>query len=364
MTTIRFPDKGEIEEHSAQWVAAMDRGLSAEEKLSLESWLQESPLHAETLVKVASTWDLLDVLRPIAQLLPLDESPRGTETVPGALTIEAPQQQKKFNWLPLAAASVILAAASLLILNMPSTAKPETDIDIASNDVFSSTYTTEVGQRSMVNLPDGSVVNLNTNSELMVRFTNNHRNVTLTRGEAFFQVAKDTAAPFSVAAGTNSVTAVGTAFNVEINAARAVEVTVTEGRVQLDRIGEPKIQSAVAESDTPASVFLSHGEKVIVSESGLRSAVAKSNDFDTQLAWREGRLIFQGEPLHEVIDEINRYTSLTFTIVDPSIRNIPVGGFFRAGDTAQLLLVLEQNFGISSQRQGQLIRLAQSVSQS
>ncbi|MFK7733520.1 MAG: FecR domain-containing protein [Pseudomonadales bacterium] len=358
MTTIQFPNLAEIERKSCDWVAAMDRGLSEREKSSLEDWLEESPLHAETLVKVAATWDLLDLLKPVAQLVPLDQSDAQLTVSRDEAELSAGEVSKSTNHMARISIAAGLFLCLLAILNWSEFTRevsPEVEfVEVA----YSSHFSTAVGETSLVNLPDGSTVNLNTDSELSVNFRQGARTIVLKRGEAYFDVAKDEANPFSVAAGANKVTAVGTAFNVEISSDKEMEVVVTEGRVQLEH-GYSNAMDAVSEKPIDGTpVFLSNGESIVVSESGERKGVIRTDNVEAKLAWREGQLIFEGEPLELVVEEINRYTMLSFEISDPAIREIPVGGFFKAGDTQQLLWVLEQSFGITSERNGQIISLS------
>ena len=153
----------------------------------------------------------------------------------------------------------------------------------------------------------------------------------------------------------------GTAFNIELLDANSIEVAVTEGKVLVDKTGARDNQKGIAreiravnfdklESD---DLLLSVGEKAVVAKGQEKQvAIPESFDIATDLAWREGMLIFEGESLDEAISEINRYTALTLEITDDSIRNIEVGGYFRAGDTDELLVILENNFGIHSERKG------------
>ena len=70
-------------------------------------------------------------------------------------------------------------------------------------------------------------------------------------------------------------------------------------------------------------------------------------------------LVFEGNPLDEVVEEISRYTNTEIIISDPEIRNIRVGGYFKTGETDALLTVLEDNFNIHVERiTGNLVYLA------
>lgn len=366
MNTIEFPKLAEVEQQSAAWVAAMDRGLTEDEKLALELWLQASPLHAETLVHFASIWDVLDVLKPIENLLPLQDFSIDPEQNIAELADQAIADKavsRRFpTWVFATAASLLVGLGLYLALpQLGGNVEPVviSGSRLSDSAVFSNTYTTAVGQSSSLNLPDGSVVRLNTNSELYVTFSNTERLVNLRRGEAFFQVAKNPQLPFRVLAENSSITALGTAFNVEISVKHEMQLVVTEGRVVLDRVDDAyQMKSNRENRATKEAVYMRDGEQIVVRESGDRSSVQQSEDVDSLLAWRDGMLVFEGQPLSEAIDEINRYTPVKFRIVDASISSIPVGGLFRAGDLAQLQRVLEHNFSIKSQRVGSRIELS------
>ena len=72
----------------------------------------------------------------------------------------------------------------------------------------------------------------------------------------------------------------------------------------------------------------------------------KKDDLDQQLAWRKGLLLFAGQPLSEVIEEVNRYTKLDIQIIDTEIASISIGGQFKVGETEAMLKVLKTSFGI------------------
>ena len=83
-----------------------------------------------------------------------------------------------------------------------------------------------VGEQKNITLADGSKLHLNTDSIVTVDFTENARNIVLLRGEAHFDVAHDTSRPFTVTAGNNTVTAVGTAFNMQYVDDQAFDLVV------------------------------------------------------------------------------------------------------------------------------------------
>jgi len=351
MNTINFPNLEQAQQQAARWVAAMDRGLSEAEQVELNTWLEQSSINAEALVKYASMWDLLDVLNPISELLPMTASNESADKTEGFMvaSMETPQRTVFSSRLAIAC-SLLMIVAGLVFYVKPlnhsnSTLASSDVLNKANNFASKHIYTTEIGEMSNVTLSDGSTIKLNTDSVVEVSFSKAQRQLTLKRGEVFFDVAKNPSRPFVVLAGQDKVTAVGTAFNVDLSQPLNTEVLVTEGTVLVNR-----------SDNSYEDVYLSEGQKVVISDN--ESQITNSNDMDSILSWREGMLIFDGESLAHVIQEIDRYTPLTFVIADNEISSIPVGGFFKTGDLEQLILVLEQNFGVRSKRNGNRIVLS------
>jgi transmembrane sensor len=193
-----------------------------------------------------------------------------------------------------------------------------------------------------VRLADRSVLTLNTNSLVEVAYDARQRVLVLERGEMSIEVAHDPARPFSVIAGHKVVRAVGTAFNVQIVDEKQVELIVTEGAVvvadEIERRG----------SNTPRTV--TKGERVLLGVD--RETISKVSDsaLSAELSWRQGNLIFRGETLAVAIAEVSRYTPVKFEIADEDLKQLRIGGMFKAGDVDGLLATLKENFNIDSER--------------
>ena len=360
MSSIKFPSKELAEQDAAQWIAKIDRGLKPDEEIELSHWLEASPLHGETLIKCASMWDLLDVLSPIAKLMPMEklklENQEGSseEIIPERYLSNRLTKRSKSFIVPIAA-SLILAIGTFtmspLVTQKSSTSQEYVAVSEAPISVKS--YKTAVGEMSTVTLSDGSVLQLNTDSEVHVAFTDSVRQLELVSGEVYFDVAKDPTKPFVVDVGEDKVAAVGTAFNIDSRPGLDTEVLVTEGKV---KVSVNSLAQSVSDE-----LFLIRGQKVVIGSS--ESRVNNDQDHETILSWREGMLVFQGEPLSQAIQEIDRYTSLKLTVLDDSIADIPVGGFFKTGDTEGLLQILSLNFGVESKQIGDEILLYKTQTQ-
>ncbi|MET3666110.1 FecR domain-containing protein [Caulobacter sp. 1776] len=193
-------------------------------------------------------------------------------------------------------------------------------------------FTTAVGERSTFRLADNSVVTLSTDSAVRVNHWAKERRLTLLRGQAFFQVAKDPSRPFVVAAGDKRVTAVGTAFDVRMEPGR-LSVTLVEGRVRIA-------------ADAPANG--DGGERRVEMSAGSRFVAADPADWlissvDTakESAWLKGRLVFDGEPLSAVVAEMNRFSERKLTLSDPALGATPVSGVFKTGQIDAFVAALK-----------------------
>jgi transmembrane sensor len=145
-------------------------------------------------------------------------------------------------------------------------------------------------QRGHADLADGSRIELNTGAALKVDYGADARRVTLARGEAIFDVKRDPTKPFIISAGGGEVWVLGTAFSVA-REGKGARVTVIRGKV--------RVSSAGQYVDIVPN-------QMVVFDTGAPGAVRKV-DAKMALAWSDGRLIFRGRPLREVVDAVDRY---------------------------------------------------------
>ncbi len=348
MNNLDPATREQIEQQAAEWLIKLDGDtpLTDADKQALKAWMAQSPAHTYELESLGAFWSDLSL----------------TElNVPVT-------KPKPANWLstPRMALAASLLAVTVLLQQL--LAAPAFD---ASNG----SYATAIGKQITIPLVDGSVVRLNTNSQIEVDYSATHRNIRLVQGEAHFEVAKNKNKPFRVYAGEGRVQAIGTAFTVYLRQAD-VDVLVTEGKVELAaQTREPPTKTPPAKTTTAPTTTTQQPEyylAVPVEKLGLLTAgqgativVAQDNqqqapkrevrlmDADTlkqKDAWRQGLLLFTGDSLEEVVAEIGRYTPVAIEIIDPALKKIRIGGQFRVGDLSGMFEVLETNFGLSITR--------------
>jgi transmembrane sensor len=299
----------EIDEAAALWAARVDRGLSAEEERTLEAWLEADTRRAGAYAKARAVALHTERARalgsqsfPPAQYYPPPPAEEGDHRAAmGEGVDSAPSRRRTIMTGAIAAALACVVATGILV-----------------NQSQAQIYATRVGQVKVTPLEDGSVVTLNTASEIAVTYTDTSRDIELVNGEALFDVAKNRARPFTVEAGDTMIRAVGTSFTVRNIPGRPVEVLVREGIVEVTRDGTVKRITANVRATAAA-------------QSVAIAAIAPEK-LDRELAWRDGRLAFEGETLREAATQFARYSDTRIIITDSAIANRTIAGLYVSTD--------------------------------
>ena len=163
-------------------------------------------------------------------------------------------------------------------------------------------------------LEDGTRVWLNADSRLEYPavFPSGRREVSLS-GEAYFAVARDTSAPFTVRTARGDVRVLGTEFNVKCYADEGVmEATLVEGQVGLSDEGA-------------GSVVLEPGEQAVVGE-GVQGIAVREVNVQHYIGWKENRLSFQGETLEEIMQVLARWYDIEVVFEDDGLRRLEFSG--------------------------------------
>lgn len=333
----QFSTKDDINDEACLWISRIDRGLTDHERHALIQWTRESRLHEEALLEMAALWDDMSVLNELSGLFPFRQKTHSQRV----------DRARQVGWK--VAASMLFAMVLGAVL-FTSPFEPSNQLVADHEVVTEELASTSLGQQKNITLSDGSVVHLNTDSAVAIRYSSSQRLITLLQGEAHFDVSHDPERPFIVAAGQNSVTAIGTAFNIELVDDQAFELVVTEGKVLVqDTHAEDadKVELLTGKrSIVDQGVIMFSGEKALVDGVIADKARITRALIDKDLAWQQGMIIFQGEPLSVVLEEIARYTQIEFTLLQAELSDEKVAGYFKVGDIDGLLYALENGFGI------------------
>ncbi|WP_081066751.1 FecR family protein [Burkholderia cepacia] len=185
---------------------------------------------------------------------------------------------------------------------------------------------TAIGERVDVALDDGSHVTLNTDTELTFVNRFRSRDATIQRGEALFSVAHSLVRSFDVSVGTANVRDIGTRFTVR-KMTDGVDVAVLEGRVELTA------------SAGAAPVPLQAGQAARTDRVG-NVELQNQQQFDAMVGWKDNRLQFNGTPLRDVVQEVQRYRKQPIVLADARVGDYRVTGGFSSADPDLLLKTL------------------------
>ncbi len=327
--------QADIQQQAAEWLVRRDQAdLSQGERARFEAWLAADSRHRAVYLELEQTWRESDGLRAWR--------PHDGTVDPAILRsrINVVRSERSTRRWPFALAASFALTAIAVVVWLSSASRP-------------ATYVTDVGGYERVLLRDGSVVQLNTDTQVRIELAEHRREARLIRGEAFFEVAHDSDRPFEVIAGGTVVRAVGTAFTVRLRSANDVEVVVTEGRVALSADESTPDETAQA----AASPTLAAGEAAVARPTGVVVRQIPQPEVTRKLAWQNGELDFKGESLLQVVSEFNRYNHTRLEIADPRLAALEVGGNFRATDVEGFVRALQSSFPIRAAESEGVIRL-------
>jgi transmembrane sensor len=326
---VKLRTRADIDEEAAVWIWRMDSAaVAAADRQAFEAWLRQDPRHRRAAAALSAVWSTLDGLA---------EAKRDEKIATFTNTAKLPLLHHPQRWWFAAAAVLAAVAVGAIWLQQGSGE--------------SQTLATAVGQQRNVTLADGSTVTLNTNTILETDLRRRTREIYLRKGEAHFQVAHDRSRPFLVHAGDAVVRAVGTAFEVRVLTDQHVDVVVDEGRVEVQATALPAASPNPASRTRAAAATtvraLNAGERLSTASRDYAVTPITAQQMSSELAWREGAIIFDGQPLSEAIAEIERYTDARIVVTDPEIARLRVGGRFRTGDVQEFFDALQTALPVS-----------------
>lgn len=334
----------QIKETAALWVARRHgESWTAADAAALEQWLNVSTGHRVEYLSLENRWRDADRLQVLGAGVRNSEDWSASpyfKHLKSRAEPEQPLPQRSAARLPRRRAAAVLVAASVAVAmaGLGWYLAPDGQV-----------YSTPMGVTTAVPLPDGSKIMLNTNSQIRVAVTERERRVILEQGEAYFEVAQDPAHPFVVRAGNKQIVVLGTKFSVRRDG-HDVRVVVTEGTVQVSRVGEKAAEAVSPVSLAAGNIAETRDGEVTVRQQSLPRA-------EELLSWRDGYLVFDEVSLAEAVAEFNRYNTRKFVIQDASVGSVQVSGHFRSTSVEPFARLLEQGFPVSVTRRDDAIVL-------
>ncbi|HUR60398.1 MAG TPA: FecR domain-containing protein [Opitutaceae bacterium] len=307
-TEPRQADRERIENEAAVWAARLrGGGMTDADRTRLTGWLEQDSEHQFVLSRYRELASDLD-----HQL--------GTPGQ-GAILDNTIARRRRWRTATIAFA----AAAAVAVLFFVLGGRPRE-------------FATHTAERHVATLDDGSRIELNAQTQLAVAFTRHERHVRLTRGEAFFTVAKDANRPFVVTTPAGKVRVTGTVFNVRAARTERVEVTVLEGHVQ------------VRPDAAPESAALAAGEQAILAHDRVDVNTLAETAVQDAVAWRQGLAHFEDTPLQDVIDRFAAYHARTITVA-PGVADMRLGGRYSLDDLNGALETIERVLPVRVERE-------------
>lgn len=300
-------------EASAWRVRLTEQG--AESSADFDRWLAD-PANAHAWGQVNEPWRLFG------------EAATAPEMMDARVTALRRARSRKRSWLGDArtkvAAGLVAGVAMLAVWGGLRWVELQPDV-----------YRTDMGERRSIALEDGSILALDSDTEVRVRYTANARRFHLVSGQARFDVAKWPTQPFTVQARDHVVVATGTAFNVDMLGAQVL-ITLMEGSVTVvpdSRRAPSRRTSTRTDGDSDVRI-LSPGQQLLIAPSGSMTLETVTADWTT--AWETGQIVFENERLDKAVARVSRYGSKPI-LTDGPAGELRVTGVFRTGDPAAFL---------------------------
>ena len=287
--TENFTDKEWIDlasflsDEKEEQTGLLSQFMAEDSNNTVDQWKEIKNMDSDVNINVDNAWD------KVQARIKMDNLSLGTDSVK--------TRSLRITLIRIAAAAVILLSLGTL------------GIYFGTNGTFSRNiaFATNNEEKNLpISLPDGSKIMLNRNTELSYRanFGKKNRDVRF-KGEAFFEITPDTSKPFIIDAGNAKVRVVGTSFNVKTNNTESgVEVYVKTGKVMLsDNSGS---QSLVLDPEFVGKINLNGSHKTV-------------NNDPNYLAWKTEKLIYTGQRVEVVFNDLKRVYNMDIVVDDPSI---------------------------------------------
>jgi len=326
---------------AAAWVARLQSPeCSDSDRASFAAWQDKSPAHATSFLRAQALFDLTGqrgstdkALQERLQQIPQARLVSGrnapvppastlpASTQPASPAAEAPRATTSRRSKPGPSGWTIPSYyAAMLALGIMLTGLT---LFYRGEQFVLETVSGEVREFT---LTDGSIVKLDSQTVIHGNFKSNTRSLHLLQGRAVFDVAHDTRRPFSVQAGADTVTALGTVFQVALTQEGTI-VDLSSGSVAVERH---------ANALTSLKETLQPGQRLHAP--ALETARWRIEAVDTAMvtSWTAGRHVFRDLPLADVLAEVNKYGSHRIRLANLELKDARISGNFSSADSTSI----------------------------
>ncbi len=329
----------DIEARASMWDARLrSHDCSTQVREQFYAWLAQDARNRLAFDRLQAALVVIREAREHPQLRALRESARVMER-------RLAGQRTATRWAIAAAVAVMAIGVGFLAYrHVPSSVSQGVDTFAASavspKPVEIWAWSTGIRERKTVALPDGSSATLNASTRLESEWLPQERRIHLLAGQVLFRVAKDKRRPFVVTAGNRTVTALGTAFDVRVDA-DTVQVTLLEGRIAVKGLqtaaNQPVLELMPSQQLVAVNGYLPTIRPV--------NAVAES-------AWAEGQVLFADDPLPDAVAKMNQYSAKRI-VAAPELSQFRVNGMFRAGNQDSFVTAITTYFPLVAHEDSQ-----------
>lgn len=333
-----------IQAAAFEWRVLIESGsASAEERAAFNAWCAADPRHADAYDRATTVWAALGTLDKTeldATFFEKSWTVRLADFVAGL----GPVLQKPGFRTP-----VLAAAVAVLVLGMGLQIGLQYWPFGHVSEPSKTTYVTDVGEVRTVTLADGTMATLGAATELEIAMSSSERRINVNWGAALFDVVKDSERPFRVQAGSFTATALGTVFDIRNNGG-IVRLSVSEGIVEATH--------PFTVNNSPTSLLerreLHAGQQVAATVQDGISPV-ESFQADSFGAWRDGRLMYVGATLRELVADANRYSDRPIQIEENAneLKEFKVTVSFDGRDIDGMLATFSKMFPVDVDRNSQ-----------
>lgn len=309
-----------------EWfVRMLDEDAGQDDFAAWTQWLESDPRNRLAYEEVSDLWQLAgQAVKPVAEAPAL----RADEYDPRS-SVSAWRRRKPRLRL-IVGAAVAVAAVAVAVVALPPLWRQQLD--------EAQQFATRQGEHIQAHLADGSAIQLGAATALQVQYGARRRDIGLPRGEALFKVAHDLKRPFVVTTPLGAITAVGTAFNVDVRT-DSVVLYVAEGVVSV----APAVDG-VAAHGSPLRITAGEQLKMRFADGRVH---AEQDVSAPPPAWQEGRLEYRNESLALVLEDVNRYARRPIIITDQQIGELRYTGTVRLDATDAWAFGLAAAFPLS-----------------
>jgi transmembrane sensor len=350
-----------IADQAGEWFVANDEAaLDARDAAALAAWLKASPIHIEEFLGVAAVArDLKGASThpeySVEAILARARAEDGTAVQslgPPAISLLGPQPPRRW----LTAAFGVAACAAVLMLGLAGIWNLRLFLH-PSAPITELHFETRHGEQMTRRLADDSVLHLDTDSAVTIRYSETERLVTLNSGQADFEVAHDPNRSFRVLTGFAEILDIGTQFDVRLERDSTV-VTVVEGRIAVKPSPLQDKHATNSSQNHPQSPLQLGPDQQLRVTQGEWPATPQAVDAQSTTSWLRREMVFDHETLERVAAEYNRYAPKPIEITTPALKNLEITGAFATDDPDAFVAFLRSLKGVRVQVTATQIRVS------